>query len=217
MISDGQIKQIVDYISKIIPSAEFIDHGFDGVVFQYDEHILKVFPDEEKANAEIIGFQEIARLAPSLALNVHSYGYLGQFYALIRDDIWNADGFAEEIDARGFTRLIEKKSEEVARKILMGEDVFTLVQTECDKFRADNDISEENGLFTNDLFMLAVNMHLNGTPLNDISLDNIGISSQDGELKIRDMSRFETYEKVDFSKPLSLLTLKPETLCAITP
>ena len=217
MISEEQIEQIVDYISKTIPSAELIDYGFDGAVFQYDEHVLKVFPEEEKANSEVVGFQEIARLAPSLALNVYSYGRLGPFYALIRDDIWNADNFAEEIDARKFTRLMEKKSEEVAGKVLSGEDPLTLVQAECDKFRVENNISEENELFTNDLFMLAVNMHLNGTPLNDISLDNIGISSQDGELKIRDMSRFETYEKLDFSKPLSLLTLKPETLCAITP
>lgn len=216
MISEEQIEQIVDYISKTIPSADFIDYGLDGAVFQYGDYILKVFPDEEKANSEIVGFRQIALIAPSFALNVHSYGRLGPFYALIRDDIWNADNFAEEIDARKFTRLMEKKSEEVAGKVLSGEDPLTLVQAECDKFRVENNISEENELFTNDLFMLAVNMHLNGTPINDISLDNIGISSQDGELKIRDMSRFTTCEKVDFSKPLSLLTLKPKILYSIT-
>lgn len=203
MITDSEVEAIHHKMTKF-KKLEFIDYGFDGVVFQYEDKILKVFPEFKKANSELIGFQEIYKFNPDLTPKIYEYGKIDDYYGIIREDIWDAPEFSEEINERKFMNLIDSTSIVIMNQVVNGADIDILVNQECDKFRKENNIDEDNELFSNELLLLVVNMQLNGMLLNDIKLENIGISSETGCVKIRDMSRFETDKKIEFKKQLLL-------------
>lgn len=203
MITESEVEIINNKMTKF-KKLEFIDYGCHGVIFQYEDKILKIFPEFRRANAELIGFQEIYKFNPDLTPKIYEYGKINDYYGIIKEDIWDAPEFSEEINERKFMDLIDLTSIVITNQVVNGMDIDILVNQECDKFRKENNIDEDNELFSNDLLLLVVNMQLNGMFLNDMNLENIGISSETGCVKIRDMSSFETDKKIEFKKQLLL-------------
>lgn len=210
MLNEREIEDIIDTVSQEAPFAEFLDHGDDGVVFQFGEAVLKVFADRNRACSEIVGFREIAKLNKGMVPEVYAYGSLGPFFAILREDIWDVGGYANDVDARDFMRTMDETVQSVAKRVAAGESLDDLAQEVSADFRARNSMEDDNEIFNKDLFALAVRMHMNETPIPDISLDNIGVSAQDGEVKVRDMSRFATTEVLDFT-PYALRDFKKES------
>ena len=189
MISDEEVGKIIDYVTKTIPSAEFIDHGEDGVVFKIDEAILKVFAEPERAGRELAGFDAIRAVNKDFAPNVIMFGTMGNYAAILREDIWDAGAHADEM-VNEFAHLVSVIAPEVAKQIDAGGNAKTLIDTRFAQFLDDKCIDEDSDIFTKELFTFVIDMIRNGTPVDDFHPEKLGLAAYDGYIRFRDMSRF---------------------------
>lgn len=206
MISSNELGQIINYVQENIPDAEFIDHGEDGVVFQVKKSILKVFPNHERAGNELSGFKAIETVNKDFCPKILSFGRLGQYAAILREDIMDSGAHSEETES-DFRNLRKVIAPEIARQIKSGQKAEKVIEEQFTQFLDDHCIDEDSDIFTKELLKFLVDMILNNTPVKDLHLDNLGVSRTGNKhLRIRDMSRFAAGKAVPILEQISITT-----------
>lgn len=203
MITDAEVNQITAFVQKTVPGAEYINHGHDGVVFQIDEAVLKVFSEPEKAGRELAGFNAIRAVNANFAPTIFMSGRMGDFAAILREDILDAGAPSDET-AQDFSHFVKVIASDLAKRIDAGGDADALIDEAYSRFIDDHCIEDDDDVFTKELLTFVVGMIRNGTPIDDFHMDNIGMAA-DGYLRVRDMARFTGGTPVPILEPIGLL------------
>lgn len=206
MISNDELGQIINYVQENIPHAEFINHGEDGVIFQVKKSILKVFPNHERAGNELSGFKAIETVSKDFCPKILSFGRLGQYAAILREDILDSGAHSDETE-NDFLNLRMVIAPEIARQIKSGQKAENIIEEQFSQFLDDRCIDEDSDIFTKKLLKFLVDMILNNIPIKDLHLDNLGFSrTKNSHLRVRDMSRFTAGKAVPILEEINITT-----------
>lgn len=204
MITNAEVNQITAFVQKAVPGAEYIDQGHDGVVFQVDEAVLKVFAEPEKAGRELAGFNAIRAINENFAPTIFMSGRMGDYAAILREDILDAGAPSGET-AQDFAHLVKVIAPDLAKRINTGGDADALIGETYGRFIDDHCIEDDSDVFSRELLAFVVGMIRNDTPIDDFHIDNIGLAASDWRVCIRDMSRFTGSEPIPIVEPIGLV------------